>query len=56
MICTAHKIFVRIKSRRIKWTGHVARKVRVAYRVLAGRPGERDHLEDTDVDGRIILR
>jgi hypothetical protein len=26
------------------------------YRVLVGNPRERDHLEDTGIDGRIILR
>jgi hypothetical protein len=46
-----------IKSRRIKWAGHVARmgKGRGAYRVLVGKPKERDHLEDPGVDERIIL-
>jgi hypothetical protein len=29
---------------------------RVAYRVLVGKMRERGHLEDTGVDGRIILR
>jgi len=30
---------------------------RIVYRVLVGKPeGERDHLEDTDVDGMIILK
>ena len=29
---------------------------RGVYRVLVGRPEGRDHLEDPDVDGRIILR
>jgi hypothetical protein len=29
---------------------------RGAYRVLVGDPRQRDHLEDTGVDGRIILR
>jgi len=27
-----------------------------AYRVLVGKPEERDHLEEPGVDGRIILR
>jgi hypothetical protein len=26
------------------------------YRVLVGKPGERDHLGDLSVNGRIILR
>jgi len=29
---------------------------RGVYRVLVGKPEERDHLEDPGVDGRIILR
>jgi len=46
-----------IKSRRMIWTGHVARMGRrVVYRVLVGKPEERDHMEDPGVDGRIILR
>jgi hypothetical protein len=36
-----------IKSRRMKWTEHVARmgERRGAYRILVGRPGERRPLE-----------
>ena len=29
---------------------------RVLYRVLVGKPEERDHLKESDIDGRIILR
>jgi hypothetical protein len=29
---------------------------RGVHRVLVGKPGERDHWRDPDVDGRIILR
>ena len=47
-----------IKSRRTRWARHVARmgKRRGAYRVLLGKPEERDRLKDPGVDGRIILR
>jgi hypothetical protein len=48
-----------IKSTKMTRAGHVARREdsRGAYRVLVGKPeGERDHLEDPRVDGRIILR
>jgi hypothetical protein len=46
-----------IKSRRMRWAGHVARmgEGRGSYRVLVGRPEGRNHLEDPGVDGRIIL-
>jgi len=46
-----------IKSRRMRWAGHVARmgERRGAYRILVGKPEERDRLEDPDIDGRIIL-
>jgi hypothetical protein len=37
-----------IKSRRIRWAGHVAR--------MGGNMRERDHLGDPGVDGTIILR
>jgi hypothetical protein len=47
-----------IKSRRMRRAGHVARmgEGRGAYRILAGRPGGRNHLGDPGVDGRIILK
>ena len=47
-----------IKLRRMRWAGHVARmgERRGVYRVLVGKREERDHLEDTGIDGRIILR
>ena len=37
-----------VKSRRMKWAGHVAcmGERRGAYGVLVGKPRERDHLED----------
>jgi hypothetical protein len=46
-----------IKSRRMRWAGHVARKgvSRVVYRILVEKL-ERVYLEDPGVDGRLILR
>jgi GH43 family beta-xylosidase len=48
-----------IKSRRMRWARHVARRGerRVVHRVLVGNLRERDHLGDPGVvDGRMILR
>jgi len=46
------------KSRRMRWTGHVARmgERRGVCRVLVGKPERKSHLGDPDVDGRMILR
>jgi hypothetical protein len=47
-----------IKSRRMRWMGHVARMGRgEPYTGLWwGKLRERDHLGDPSVDGRIILK
>ncbi|KAJ4445571.1 hypothetical protein ANN_12252 [Periplaneta americana] len=47
-----------IKSRRLRWAGHVARmgESRNAYRVLVGRPEGKRPLGGRDVDGKIILK
>ena len=47
-----------IKSRRMRRAGHVARrgKRRDAYKVLEGKPDRRNHFEEPDVDGKIILK
>jgi hypothetical protein len=47
-----------IKSRSMRWAEYVARmgERRCIYRILVGKPGERDHLGDPGVDGRIMLR
>jgi hypothetical protein len=47
-----------IKSRRIRWAGHVARMGReeACTGFWWGNLRERDHWGETGVDGRIILR
>jgi hypothetical protein len=47
-----------IKSRRMRWVGHVARmgEKRGAYRIWWGDLREGDHLGDPDVDGRMVLK
>ena len=47
-----------IKSRRLRWAGHVARmgERRGAYRVLVGKSEERNHIKDPGVDEMIILK
>jgi hypothetical protein len=48
-------IIRQIKSRRMKWVGHVASmgEGRNVYRVLVGKPEGKNHLEDHGVDGRM---
>ena len=47
-----------VKSRRMRWAGHVARmgEGRGVHRVLVGKPEGKRPLGYPDVDGRIILR
>jgi hypothetical protein len=47
-----------IKSRKMKWAGHVAHmgERRGVYRVVVGKLEGRDQMEDPGIDGRIILR
>jgi len=46
------------KSRRMRWAGHLARmgEGRVCTGFWLGNLRERDHWEDPDIEGRIILR
>jgi hypothetical protein len=57
MYCSPNVIRM-IKSRIVRYAGHVARMGRgdLYTGVLCGNPSERDHLEDSGVDGRVILR
>jgi len=57
LFCSPNIVRV-IKSRIMRWAGHVARmgERRGVYRVLVEKHKERDHLGDPGVDGRIILR
>jgi hypothetical protein len=47
-----------IKSRKLRWTGHVARirERRIAHRVSVGKLEGMRHLEVQGVDERIILK
>ena len=47
-----------VKSRRMRWAGHVARmgEGRGVHRVLVGKLEGKSHWGDQDVDGRTILR
>jgi hypothetical protein len=48
-------IIRQIKSRIMRWAGHVARmgEGRNVYRILVGKPEGKDHLKDQGVDGRM---
>jgi hypothetical protein len=55
ILYSSPNIISQIKSRRMRWAGHVARmgEERNVYRVLMGSQKERDHLEDQGVDGKM---
>ena len=57
LYCSLNNIRV-IKARRMRRAVHVVRmgKKKSLFRVLVGKPEEREHLKDPGVDGRIILR
>jgi hypothetical protein len=47
-----------IKSKRMRWTGHVVRmgEMRMRTKFLTENLKVRDHSEDLDIDGKIILQ
>jgi hypothetical protein len=49
-------VFRVIKSRRMRWAGHVERMGEVLTGFWLGGPKARDHWEDLGVGGRITLR
>jgi hypothetical protein len=53
--CATPNIIRQIKSRRMRWVGHVAcmGEERKVYKVLVGNQRERVQLEDHGVDGRM---
>ena len=57
LYCSPNNIRV-IKSRRMRWAGHVARvgERRGVYMVLVGKPGGKRPLGKLGVDGRIMLK
>ena len=56
-MCLSPNIVRVIKSRRMRWAGHVARmgEERGVYRVLLGKPEGKNHWGDLGVDGWILL-
>jgi len=58
-LCCSPDIVRVVKSRRMRWVGHVARmgERRGATQGFCwGKLRERDYMEDPDVDGRIMLK
>jgi hypothetical protein len=51
-------IIRQIKSRRMRWAGHVEcmGEGRNVYRVLVGKPQGKDNLKDQEVNGRMGLK
>jgi hypothetical protein len=56
--CSPGVVRVIIRSRRVRWTGHVAcmGELRNAYTILVESLMRRSHSEDRGVDERIILK
>jgi len=47
-----------IKSKIVRWARYIALigEMSGTYRVLVGKPEKRNHLEDSEVDGNVILK
>jgi hypothetical protein len=46
-----------IKSRRMRWAEHIERMREInTYNILVGRLESKNHSEDLDVDGGILLK
>ena len=58
ILSSSSSIIRLIKSRRMRRAGHAAHtgERRCAYRVLVGKPEEKDHLENLGIDEWIILK
>jgi hypothetical protein len=52
---SSSNIIRQIKSRRMRWAGHLARvgEERKVYTVLVRKPEKRDHTKDRGVDGKM---
>jgi hypothetical protein len=57
-LCSSPSIIRIIKSRRMRWAGHVAqmRDKKNAYRTLVGKPEGKRPMEDQDVGGWTIIK
>jgi hypothetical protein len=55
ILYSSPNIIRQIKSRRMRWVGHVAHmgEERYVYRVLMGKQKGTDHLEGQGIDGRM---
>ena len=45
-----------VKSKRIRWAGHVRQKREIYSQFLWGNMKEKDHLEDPSISGRITSK
>jgi hypothetical protein len=57
LLRSSPNIIKMIKSRRMRWEGHVARMgVKNEYKIVFRKPEGKTHSEDLGVDERIILK